>query len=153
MDFLIELTAFFHKVTFVADDFIFMEKDRAENIYYIIQGKVAMIHKQSHTFITDLGKDQYFGEIGVFSGQSRQLSAKSRDFTEAYRITKENLFGCCENYIEAITAIRNIKESLDNQNYKPLKMRCYICREMDHVALKCPRFNKFKGNLMRMYAK
>ena len=68
MDFLIELTAFFHKVTFVADDFIFMEKDRAENIYYIIQGKVAMIHKQSHTFITDLGKDQYFGEIGVFSG-------------------------------------------------------------------------------------
>lgn len=32
-------------MTYVADDFLFMEKDRAEYIYFIIQGKVAMIHK------------------------------------------------------------------------------------------------------------
>jgi len=29
----------------VADDFLFMEKDKAESIFYIVGGKVAMIHK------------------------------------------------------------------------------------------------------------
>ena len=40
-----ELTSQFKKTTFVSDDFLFMEKDKAECIYFIIQGKVAMIHK------------------------------------------------------------------------------------------------------------
>ena len=57
LDFLSDLTQFFRKMTYVADDFIFMEKDKAQSIFYIIQGKVAMIHKQSHTFITDLLKE------------------------------------------------------------------------------------------------
>jgi CRP-like cAMP-binding protein len=45
LDFLSELTQYFKKVTYVADDFLFMEKDKAESIFYIIQGKIAMIHK------------------------------------------------------------------------------------------------------------
>mmetsp|Transcript_38413 Transcript_38413/g.58491 ORF Transcript_38413/g.58491 Transcript_38413/m.58491 type:complete len:101 (+) Transcript_38413:1901-2203(+) len=44
LDFLSELTLYFTNFTYVADDFLFMEKDRAEYIYFIIQGKVAMIH-------------------------------------------------------------------------------------------------------------
>jgi hypothetical protein len=45
IDFMTELSNHFKKVTFVSDDFLFMEKDKAECIYFIIQGKVAMIHK------------------------------------------------------------------------------------------------------------
>jgi|TARA_B110000285_G_C15121435_1_gene617414 hypothetical protein len=36
LDFLSELTQYFKKVTYVADDFLFMEKDKAESIFYII---------------------------------------------------------------------------------------------------------------------
>jgi endonuclease G len=38
------------------DDIIFMERDKAESFYYIIEGKVAMIQKNTNTFIIDLKK-------------------------------------------------------------------------------------------------
>jgi hypothetical protein len=31
--------------SYIQDDFIFMEKDKADCMYFIITGKVAMIHK------------------------------------------------------------------------------------------------------------
>lgn len=34
-----------------------MEKDKAECFYYILEGKVAMIHKKTNTFITDIKKN------------------------------------------------------------------------------------------------
>ena len=90
LDFLSELTLYFRKMTYVTDDFIFMEKDKAQSIFYIIQGKVAMIHKQSHTFIEDLHKEQYFGELGFLQSGTRCLTAKARDFTEVFVIYKHD---------------------------------------------------------------
>lgn len=86
LDFLSDLTQFFKKMTYITDDFLFIEKDKARSIFFIIQGKVAMIHKQSHTFVTDLLKEQYVGEIGFLQGGQRCLSAKARDFTEVFII-------------------------------------------------------------------
>lgn len=34
-------------------------------------GKVAIVHKKTKTFIKDLIKDDYFGEIGFFSSLHR----------------------------------------------------------------------------------
>ena len=34
-----------------------------------------------------------------------------------------------------------------------MKAACYICNETDHLALWCPRYPKYRGNLMRMYLK
>lgn len=47
-----------------------------------------MIHKQTSTFIVDLKQEAYFGEYGLITGNTRSLSAKSRDFTECYVIKK-----------------------------------------------------------------
>lgn len=90
LDFLSELTQYFKKVTYVADDFLFMEKDKAESIFYIVGGKVAMIHKQSHTFITSLNPESHVGELGFLMETPRTLSAKARDFTEVYLIQKSD---------------------------------------------------------------
>ena len=141
-------------MTYVADDFLFMEKDRAEYIYYITQGKVAMIHKQTHTFITDVKKDAYFGELGFLTSEPRCLSAKSRDFTEVFMIKKDDFDSISENYIEAITAIRTIKEALLRGDYGPLRTSCYFCGDSQHLALDCPKeFPRRRGNLMRTYAR
>lgn len=32
-------------------------------------------------------------------------------------------------------------------------MKCYLCDSYEHIALKCPKFAKCKGNLMKMYLK
>ena len=64
-----------------------------------------MIHKCSHTYILDLIKDDYFGEVGFFSDNPRTLSAKSRDFTETYVIYKKEFLKIAEDYISAIVRI------------------------------------------------
>jgi CRP-like cAMP-binding protein len=63
-----------------------------------------MIHKESHTYILDLIKDQYFGELGFFTDNPRTLSAKSRDFTETYVINKTSFLKIAEDYIDAIVS-------------------------------------------------
>ena len=150
LDFLSELTMKLESTSFIQDDFIFMEKDKADCMYFIITGKVAMIHKQSSTFISDLGNGEYFGEYGLLKEENRCLSAKCRDFTEAYVITKKDFEDVSENCIEAIKSIRQIKDGLDKDDLKHLKVKCYICGKNDHLALRCNQFPKWRGNLMRM---
>mmetsp|Transcript_38413 Transcript_38413/g.58489 ORF Transcript_38413/g.58489 Transcript_38413/m.58489 type:complete len:124 (+) Transcript_38413:2363-2734(+) len=53
--------------------------------------------------------------------------------------------------MEAITATRKIREALEDDNYLPLKTQCYLCQAPDHLALKCNKFYRWKGNLMKMY--
>ena len=130
-----------------------MEKDKAECIYYIIQGKVAMIHKQTHTFVTDLKKEQYFGELGMLQEEPRCLTAKARDFTEVYIIKKVDFEHISENYIQALQAINKIREGLKREDYGPLKTRCYLCGGSNHISLKCVQYNLWKGNLMKIFQK
>ena len=61
-----------------------------------------MIHKMSHTFVTDLAKDSYFGELGVLKEEPRCLSARAREFTEAYTLNKEKFYRISENYMKSI---------------------------------------------------
>jgi CRP-like cAMP-binding protein len=76
----------------------------------------------THTFVTDIKENSYFGELGFITGEPRCLSAKSRDFTVCLLIEKDDFDTISENYIEAFTAMRSIKESLEKDNYKPLKV-------------------------------
>ena len=49
-----EMVNFMFKKSLVRDDYLFIEKDEADCIYYIESGQVAMIHKQSYTFVQKL---------------------------------------------------------------------------------------------------
>ena len=109
IDFKGDISTHFHRATYVSDDFIFMEKDKAECLYYITQGKVAMLHKQSHTFIKDLHGNTYFGELGIINDQPRCLSAKSRDFTEIFILYKNDFIEISEKYVTSIRAVDKIK--------------------------------------------
>ena len=66
-----------------------------------------MIHKKSHTYLIDLMKDDYFGEIGFFTDNRRTVSAKSRDFTETYAIHKSDFLEIADDYIHAIVCLCN----------------------------------------------
>ena len=101
IDFMSEIAMSFETYTYVVDDFIFMEKDRADALYYINRGRVAMIHKQSHTYISDLEDKDYFGELGMITERPRSLSVKARDYTESIIIRKKIFDKVIQNYIEA----------------------------------------------------
>lgn len=153
IDFLSELTQkYLQKMTYVLDDFIFIEKDKAEMQYFIINGKVAMLQKITHTFLTDLGKDSGFGELGMLTGQPRSLSAKSRDFTEVLVIRRDDFYRVKEDYLSAARAFKKIRVSvLLKGDYRILNLHCYLCNKKNHLALKCHYFKNIKGNLLRMY--
>ena len=61
-----------------------------------------MIQKSTHSFIIDLIKGDYFGEIGFFSEMPRCLSCKSREYTELYCISNKDFLKIAADYISAI---------------------------------------------------
>lgn len=45
-----------------------VQQPGGQGIYFIIQGHIILFHKATHTYITDLGVEQIFGEISFFTG-------------------------------------------------------------------------------------
>jgi CRP-like cAMP-binding protein len=56
---------------------------------YISNGSVDILHKSTISYICDLKKDEYFGEIGFFSTHPRQLTIRSKEYTTCVSISKE----------------------------------------------------------------
>lgn len=71
IEFLSEITFMFGNMTYMIDDNIIVEGDPGGKCFFIIKGKVTIISRKTRTYIKDLGKDDYFGEIGFFSEQPR----------------------------------------------------------------------------------
>lgn len=57
IDFLSNLSLILIKKTFSADDNLIVEKEKGDDIFFMIQGKVSIIHKKSRTHITELHSD------------------------------------------------------------------------------------------------
>lgn len=51
MDFLSKMTTIFERKSYAVDDNIIYEDQIGEELFFIIQGRVAIIHKKSHTYI------------------------------------------------------------------------------------------------------
>ena len=47
--------------------------------------------------------------------------------------------------------MRHIKDSIEDKNIVPLKLKCYICQKTDHLALWCPKYPKWRGNLIKLF--
>ena len=60
-------------------------------MFFIVKGKCAIIHRKTKTYVRDIGKDEYFGEIAFFSEKPRQTTVKSRDFTHVL-VLEHNAF-------------------------------------------------------------
>ena len=96
-----EMVNYMLQKTMVKDDYLFIEKDEADCIYYIEVGKIAMIHKQSYSFVIELAVESTFGEIGVFRNDKRILTARAMDFTIVYFIKKDHFYKIVKNFTKA----------------------------------------------------
>lgn len=67
IEFLSNLSFIFTKSTYSIDENIFIEKEDGHELFFIVNGKVNIIHRRSKTLITAIGKDKYFGEISFFT--------------------------------------------------------------------------------------
>lgn len=67
IEFLSNVSFILKKKTYAIDENLLIEGDNGDEIFFIVSGRVAIIHKLTKTHIRDLHKDQYFGEIGFFT--------------------------------------------------------------------------------------
>ena len=54
IEFMIELQSKFVNAIYVIDDFLFIERDKSNSLFFIREGKVSMMQKASYSFITYL---------------------------------------------------------------------------------------------------
>lgn len=104
LDFLSQLTFILIKKSYSLNDSLVFEKDLGDELFYIVQGQVGLIHKQSFTYITDLEKENCFGEIGFFTESPRTCTVKSRDFTDVLTLKRSSFLECASQFPDAIVS-------------------------------------------------
>ena len=141
------------------------EKDVGNSIYYILSGRVAVIHKSSYTYLDDLivktkilfqyviQRDEYFGEIGFYTDSPRCATIKSRDFLELFVIDSDTFLQMADGFDEVLKLYHKVRsELLQKFDYTIINLECYICKEVGHIAIDCDEFEATKkGNLVKLY--
>lgn len=108
IEYLSQLTFTISMATFSIDEDIVVEGDEGNTMYYIVNGKAAIIHKESKTFISNIHQESYFGEIAMFSTMKRVATVKSRDFTEAYIMNRMEMLKVAQEFGPALQRLDKI---------------------------------------------
>lgn len=121
---------------------IFQEAETDDcSIYFIKKGKVQLF-TESGIIIRELGAGECFGEIAFFSGQERKLSARSKGFTTLFSINREQFLKILIDNPDDFEKFCMIKDQIIlYSNYFPLKIRCFACNQMGHLAMDCPEIH------------
>lgn len=162
---------------FLMDDLIFEEGDKQDRIYddqdfvdgqyvdndeikekqgqglfFIIQGGIIIMQKETKTYIKDLTVGSIFGEIGFFSGQPRTITTKSRGFSELMYLNQADFIKVIhKKHSHTVNTYEQIRFQLHQNptDYSPLFLKCYRCHERGHIATQCEFFSEIKGNLIK----
>ncbi|KAL4481446.1 hypothetical protein ABPG74_007535 [Tetrahymena malaccensis] len=132
---------------FSPGEYIFRQGDIDDSsLYYIVKGSVQIIYEyQSNEqaqslIVTQLKKQQYFGDLQLIQGNSRILTAQATDFCRTYKIPREQFFKCIKQSDQDFENFQMLREAyIFKDNQKLFKIKCYICNKSDHISIKCPK--------------
>ncbi|EWS74946.1 cation channel family protein (macronuclear) [Tetrahymena thermophila SB210] len=132
---------------FSPGEYIFKQGDLDDcSLYYIVKGSVKIIYEyQSRDqteslIITQLKKQQYFGDMQFIQGNSRILTAQASEFCRTYKIPREQFFKCIKQSDQDFENFQMLKEAyIFKENQKLFNIKCYICNKSDHISIKCPK--------------
>ena len=131
------LTKALENETFAPNDVIFKDKDFSTKMYFIQNGTVNIYQESTGSIYSELGPRAYFGEIGFFLQIQRCASAQCVDFVDLLSLSRANVNYLLEKFPEAMQATNVLSIQCSEGNLTELLVRCYICKELGHVALIC----------------
>ncbi|CAD8084238.1 unnamed protein product [Paramecium sonneborni] len=128
-----KLVYYFKEQTFSPQDIIFQQGDiENKQIYYILNGSVKIENIQY-----ELKKKEYFGEIAFFANVPRCSTIVATNFINLLTLSRNQFLQLLspedmEKYFE-------IKFQIEiEQDFTSLKLKCYMCQEINHIAIQCP---------------
>ncbi len=123
-------TAGFPTRSFNAGEVIFNEGDPGNEAYLILNGQVKIIrkHKTKRMVISQLGKDQIFGEMAIITGEPRTATAEAVEPTDVFIITEEKLN---ENLSQHLAIVKNLIDQLIDRLKQLLKQQSTMVSKVE----------------------
>lgn len=123
------------------DEPLFSENEESNSLYFVMKGRIQMFlagSKNSCVALKTIKVGENFGEVEFFTGKTRMASAKSKDFTTLFSINRDEFIQILKNNPEDFEKFCMIKDQIElYNNYNPLKIRCFCCDEIGHLAKDC----------------
>ncbi|CAK81386.1 unnamed protein product (macronuclear) [Paramecium tetraurelia] len=125
------------------EEYVFKENSLDnDKVYFIQNGQINICLTQRETLVKTLQKGEYFGEIGFFGRKPRNASAKTVDFVNVMSLKRSDLWEAAKPLESDLLKLYFMKDCLEvENNFKPLKLRCYICDRPHHIARNCTVFH------------
>jgi CRP-like cAMP-binding protein len=97
---------------------IVREGDFDDQMYFIVDGSVQVTKDGAE--VTELGANDFFGEIAVFDGERRSASVTAKTAARLLRLDRQDLYEVMEEHPAIAIAIcqtlsRRLREFLDNR--------------------------------------
>lgn len=137
--FISQLTRALESETYAPGDTVIEEGEMSTKMYFIQNGKIDIFHHSTKSTFKDLGPREYFGEIAFFTEKPRCASAKCLDFVDLLSLSRVNMNQLLEKFPEAKESTELLAKKCEDNDFSTLLVKCYICKELGHVAIKCKK--------------
>jgi CRP-like cAMP-binding protein len=122
---------------FAPADIVIEEGEKSSVLYFIIQGTVDIYHPRTNSSFKEITKGKYFGEIGFFTNKPRTASVRCLDFVDILALSHDKVDFILEKFPEAKESMKLFAERCKEEDYSVLRVRCFLCKRLGHVATKC----------------
>ena len=122
---------------FSPQDFILKEGQESGGIHYISTGLVEIYDNHSRCKISLLSDKGYIGEIGLFTKKGCVATVAAVHFVETLHLEAEEFYKVIEIYPVVKVMVDDIRTSCSEGNYSALRIKCYLCKKIGHIAKNC----------------
>jgi len=89
-EFISDLAENLRETVITPDEFVFHEGDFGEKVYFVIEGQLSVLTKNSNKEIAKIKKGDFFGEIALFKNKPRNASVKAITYCHLYYLNKNS---------------------------------------------------------------
>ena len=122
---------------FAPGDSVFDQGEKTYTLYFMVSGTIDIFHQASSSSFKLLTRGAYFGEIGFFAKRPRTASIRCVEFVNLLSLNRDGIEHILTRMPDVKESMRAIEEKCRDDDYSVLKIACYLCKTVGHVAVKC----------------
>jgi CRP-like cAMP-binding protein len=147
-EFCILLTTVMREDMLNPGDVIFHKGDLSLRTYFITSGIVSIFDYDTKLIYKELDKsnnNNFFGEVGFFSGKKRVASAETITFSSLTYISIESFKEAAYRFLQLNPEkfkifekdLNELRVSIRRGNFSGMYLNCYLCNDNSHLSPNC----------------